>query len=576
MTLQQHLNIVKNKIGLVSGSLRVSEYDDAQELISASIDPDTWNINISLRTDFNPIQDRRQRAYARKKSITDGKKTVLEDILHHELAHWEMPFGSGKGCPFDIYHHDLILEAVKKELPQEKKNLASYITNMFEDLMINPRVKEYKGDFSGQVLFWDQQGISCKAKGQKGFTPLYQAFVELNMHLFGDNADRSLLKRYGLKNEKVEQAVAKVIQELHLPKAIQDTAPLFVQEQWSLMAERFTRSLLPLLDQQPTEKLSAFSASDSDQKQPAGNGLEQKLGTKEGKEEVAYQRYAHGKPQSPNITSHEQLDALYQCLARAIPVKVEAMTRQQSLPIAPLTLRPFDEDTDDPRKARPKLYLDDEGKLTLGYQRQPLTVVEKAKIQRRSFPSFKMIMLDNSESMQKGIDGNQGSTTFIPWGDNSKYHFALLGFYGIERFLQEQGIAQYIDHGLSLFSSSTRYSEGRFQDLHQLRKLALAPEFGETALGIEPLVQALQGKESFVLSLSDGEIQNWDKVKKPFLQAVSSNHFAHIQIGNKNKFTENLEAAQLPVFYVTKGSDLAQLMVTIATDTYKRFTHETS
>ncbi len=577
----QELHRIKNKIGLVGGSLTVKEYDDAEQNVAAHINPQNWGIEITLKKGFEPITDRRQKAYAKKKNIQDGKQVLLEDILHHELAHWELPFTSGRGCPYDPYNHDLIVEAVKKALPQEKQAHAGYVANAFEDLMINPRCREFKGDFSGQVLFWDNEGIATKEKGHEHFTPFYEAFVKLNMHLFGVNADRALLKRHYGNDKKIEKAVQGVVHDLHLPENIQDTSPLFIKQQWPSMATAFARNLADLLDEAPKERLSAFSregqGTGQEEKQQAGNGVEQKAGTREGKEEIAYGRYAGNQPLSPNIVSHEQLDSLYRKLARDIPVHVEAITREQNLSLGPLNFRPFDEETDDIRKVKPtKLYLDDDGKLTFGYERQPLSVTAKEKIQRKSFPDFKMVVLDNSGSMKEGIDGNEGNTAYIPWGDNSKYHYALLGFYGIENFLQNQGIAQYIGHGLSLFSSSTRFEESRFEDIQRLRKLALSPEFGNTRLDARTLVNALRGRESFVLSLSDGEIANWSSAKAEFEQLAKDNYFAHIQIGGKNQFTQDLEAQGFPVFYVRSGDELSHLMVNVATDTYKGVLHETT
>ena len=575
MTLTQELNQIKNRIGLVNGSLTINEYDDAQENITACINPKNWNIEFNLKTGYEPIQDRRQKAYARKKKIKDGKRQMLEDILYHELGHWELPFTSGFGCPYDDYHHDLIKEAVKQGLPEEKQQQAHYVANAFEDLFNNTRCREFTGNFAGQVLFFDEQGTKLQGKG---YTPFYEAFVKLNMLLWGDNIDKALVKRQFKNDRKVDSAVAEAVRELDLSEKEDITQRLFDKRKWPEMAEKFARILAPLLDEAPKERLSAYQSPNGNDgqekgdKENAGNGIEAKLPTKEGKENVAYQRYKNGNGLSPNIETFEQLDLLYRQLARAIPVRVEAMTREQSMAIAPLNYRPFEDEKDDIRRVKPtKLYLVD-GEITLGYQRMPLTITGKSKIQKRDFPDFKMVVLDSSGSMKDGVDGNPGDKTFIPWGDRSKYHYALLGFYGIEQFLQAQGIAQYIGHGLSLFSSSTRYEESKFPDLHRLRKLALSPEFGNTRLDAGTLANALKGRESFVLSISDGEVENWESAKPQFLELAKNNSYGHIQIGSRNGFSGDLESAGLPVFYVGSGDELSKLMVNIAEDSYKRFT----
>jgi len=579
--LRQKLYEQKNRVGLVGGTVEVEEYDEMEHPVSASISPKGWNIQVSIRKGFNPIKDRRQRAYARVKKIEDGLETL---ILHvgglHEPAHWELPVDSDKGCPYDVYNHDKIFEAVKKTLHDDKKQHAGLLTNAFEDTIINPRCKEWNEDFSGQVLFWDWEGINAKEKGLENYTHLYEAFVKLNMYLWGDNVDRALLKRHYSNDKKVDNAVQKVIADLGLQEDIQDTVCLFNKQRWPVMAERFTRNLADLLENQPPiERLSAFdsgegNSDDSEQKDQPGNGLEQKAGTREGKEEIAFGRYASDEEQSINITSYEQLDSLYRRLAKDIPVQVEAMTRKHSLEISPLNYRAFDPEIDDPAKIKPsKIVLNDEG-INFGVPNQPLIISEKSKIQRRSFPDFKMIVLDNSGSMAEAPDGsdNVGRTSFIPWGDNSKYHFALLGFYGVENFLQRQGIAQYINHGLSLFSSQTRYKESNFQGLDEVRKQALSPDWGVTSLDSKVLTDALSGRESFVLSISDGAIGNWGSVKSEFETLARNNYFAHIQIGGRTSFTTDLESWEIPVFYVSSGEDLSKLMVNVTKDAYEKFT----
>lgn len=580
--LRQILSRKQNEVGLVGGKVNVEEYDEMEHDIEAYIEPQGWNTTVKIRKGFNPVQDRRQKAYARKKGIENGLETLVTHVgALHEPAHWELPVNSGKGCPFDIYYHDKILEAVKSALPEDKKGHASYLANVFEDTIINPRCREFNGDYSGQVLFWDNEGNRVnKKQGQKGFTPVYEAFVKLNMHLWGDNVDRALLKRHYRNNLEVDSAVEKIVDGLHLPENIQDTSILFKKDKWSSMARLFTKHLVPLLDEAPTERPSAYSqngqGSGQGEEQQAGNGIEKKMGTQDGREEVAFGRYASNDKHSPNFTDFQQLDSLYRRMARAIPVNVEAMTREQGVKIAPLNYRSFDEETDDVSAIKPTKLIISENGLTFGVPKQPLTVIARSKMQKKSFPNFKMVMLDNSGSMREAVDGsgNVGNTNFIPWGDRSKYHFGLLGFYGVENFLQKQGIAQYINHGLALFSSNTRYKEAGFSGIDEVRKHALCPDWGGTNIDSGVLRKALEGKQSFVLSISDGEIGDWSSERESVRKLFENNYFAHVQIGSGTTFTNDLESWGKPVFYVNSGDDLSRLMVDVTKDTYRRFTRE--
>lgn len=585
--LEQKLNQEKNKYGLVGAKpAKVREFDDADYNISAHINPNDWGIEVNLKTGYEPIQDTRQKIYAKVKKIKDALETIVLQVgSGHEVAHWELPFDSGKGCPTDVYNHDKILEGIKKGLSADKQQHAGYLANAFEDTIINPRVKEYFGDFSGQVLFWDGEGLRAQKKTkQKGFTPLYEAFVKINMHLWGDQWDNGFLKRHYTDDKKVSKAVKDVIKSLNLEKGIKDTTPLFNKSKWSIMAENYAKAMSDLLDEMPEERMSAYDSGQGDsggqegnqEKQKAGNGIEEKVNTKDGKEQIAYGRYASGEEQSPNFESFEQLDSLYQRLARDIPVKVEAITRDSSMEISPLNFRSFDLEKDNPLKIKTsKFFLDDNG-LSFGYPNQQLSINYKQKIQRKSFPDFKMVIVDNSGSMKFDLnDGdNIGSTSFIPWGDQSKYHYALLGYYGIENFLQKQGIAPYIEHGISLFSSETRLEKGNYNDLVKTRKLLLSPDWGSTNMDADALKKALEGKESFMLSISDGSVDNWNSEKSGIKKLAEQNYYAHIQLGGKTQMTKDLESWGMPVFYVSDGNDLSKLMVDITKNAYHPFVQE--
>ncbi len=67
--VRQKLTMEKNKIGLVGSLISIKEYDKAENDVSAHINPQNWNIEISVKKGFSPIQDKRQKAYARKNKI---------------------------------------------------------------------------------------------------------------------------------------------------------------------------------------------------------------------------------------------------------------------------------------------------------------------------------------------------------------------------------------------------------------------------------------------------------------------------------------------------------------------------
>src|SRR3989338_941044 len=93
--LNYELNKQIKKQGLVNAKVKVEEYEDAKHNISACINTRNWEVKVTLKTGYEPIQDSRQKAYAKIKKIENGLETM---VLHigglHEVAHWELPLGS--------------------------------------------------------------------------------------------------------------------------------------------------------------------------------------------------------------------------------------------------------------------------------------------------------------------------------------------------------------------------------------------------------------------------------------------------------------------------------------------------
>ena len=88
-----------------------------------------------------------------------------------------------------------------------------------------------------------------------------------------------------------------------------------------------------------------------------------------------------------------------------------------------------------------RILLDDHGKPCFSVPRGYIEHTVRYKTSRTSYPELNIAVLDTSISMTEGAnDQGQGRTHIVPWGDNSKYHYAILTYYGIEKALHRMGV----------------------------------------------------------------------------------------------------------------------------------------
>ncbi|MEK6862929.1 MAG: hypothetical protein AABW57_02075 [Nanoarchaeota archaeon] len=577
LELEQHLNELKNRIGLVGGPLRLIYLEESEDNIKAGIRPEDWHTEILVRESWSPTPDKKSKDYAKKKKIKNPLKKVLEDIIYHETGHWELTRDSGYGCPYSIELHSEILDGVTKALKEKKKEsdaivnplygqtLKDYVANTLEDVIDNLNCTNHT-DFSGQVLFWYDQGLKAKKYGE-----FYDAFVRLNMELIGSKEDKKLLRRFYNKNPikrlKVIRAVNDVKNNLALKKKKQENIEtLFNKNNWNDIAYKYTLAVADLLDEAPKEKL--FGTGETQ--------FSKKLAQPGEIEKIARKRFEAGKSQPSYLTSFEYLDALYRNLAKDIIIKVDEFTREISFPLAPYGNRAFDIEKDDPRKIRlSRASLTSQGNLELQVPRNYIPFKGEFRKPEKNFPNLKIVLLDTSGSMKEHLTNEQGiilnpeAEEEKQWTSTSKYHYALIGFYGIKNYLIRQGIAPYVDSSLINFSDENIASGRKDMDSREINKLALSPQFGGTEINPSVLEKQLQG-DAFILSLSDGEIENWSSIKQEYEKIVKDRPYVHIQIGSKNQFTKDLEKANIPVQYVTKGDELAKLMIDLTKSNYSR------
>lgn len=581
--LEQHLNELKNRIGLVGGPLKLIYLEESDNNIKASIRPEDWHTEILVKEGWNPTPDKKSKEYSKKNKIKNPLKKVLEDITYHETGHWELPRDSGYGCPYSIELHSEILDGITKGLKEKKKDpdaitdqlsgetLKDYVANALEDVINNLNCTQHT-DFSGQVLFWYDQGLKAKK-----YNEFYEAFVKLNMDLFGDKDAKKLLKKFYSRNPvkklKVNKAVNNVKRDLGLKKKKQDNLEiLFNKRNWNNIAYKYTLAMADLLDEMPKEKL--FGTGESK--------FSKQIKQPDQIEKISRERFEAGKPKPNYLTSFEYLDSLYRSLSKDITVKVDELSREISFPLAPYGNRKFDVEQDDPGRIRlSRASLNSEGELELQVPRDYVPFKGQFRKPEKSFPKLKVVLLDTSGSMKKSLTDEQGivlnpeAEKEKQWTSNSKYHHALIGFYGIKNYLIRQGIAPYVDSSLINFSDENITSGKKEMDSMEINKLALSPQFGGTQIDPSVLEKQLQDS-SFILSISDGEIENWSSIKEDYKKTVKNRPYVHIQIGNKNQFTRDLEKIGVPVKYVENGDELSKLMIDLTRSYYSGGKNEKS
>ncbi len=568
-TLQERLEKKKNEIGLVGIRLNFSRPREGKG-ISEHITNSCDEIVVQIRRDLDLAPDEQTKEYVRKREIKDPVETVATDLLYHGCGHRELPTETGLGCPYTVENHDRILSGVARALKEVKKEgLESYMANAFEDVLDNTNAKQHTAH-AGQILFWNNEGL----ENNNRYTDFYEAFVKVNLSLMGEAKDATLLRRFYKNNEKTQKAVKEFTNYLKQKLQAQflvrtDKKPaqfkkLFDKTQWEEYAYMFTKALAPLMDEQP--KMRMCFGENPGEPTP----FDKQIQLPEVQEKLAEGRYKAGLQPSEHTNPVVQLDALYRKISRAIPVKTTEYTQATGFPLVRYGRRtPAEEESVKVSRVR-GIGFNDQGDLSVRVARHVIQHPAEYKHMPRNFPKLKIAIVDTSSSMADSPkeDNNVGNKSFIPWGDNSKYHYALKGLYGINNFLEKQGVAPYVQFEAIVFSGSTRTSGKRKFRSEEERKLLLRMPSGGTSLDTK-LLQTSTTERCFLISVSDRDIANWDSVKEEYKKVVEGTDYCHIHIGSKNQFTKDLEKWGVTVKYVKGDEDLSRLMIDAASKYYR-------
>ncbi|MDO8509409.1 MAG: hypothetical protein Q7S27_07045 [Nanoarchaeota archaeon] len=500
---------------------------------------------------------------------------VVRDLTRHEENHRGRK--GYHGCPRNLeFHVKKIIEPISSVLAEKGFSQADfhYSANAFEDTVLHLDLS-HGFSLDGIIDAYVDSGKSSK------FTQFMEAHLRLNALLWGNKRQKAKLRLYFtdkvedrskiidvLKNFLSKTGLSKMKKERDR-KGMRDY--LNNEENWPSVAKIYAEEFSKLMA--PGYAMPLFNHSGKGtnrnlvpQVPEDGNKFDREMNTREYKKQRINEAYKSNQKTPAWMNSFEALDLLYQSLAERLNINVSSFTRQSQSPVFHYGSRPFDPEIDNLRHT--KLGFNEIGKVELKkkphYETEPL----EEKILPRGFPEFRFLLLDTSGSMASNPDNGieVGNKLNIPWGDNSKYHYQLLAWYGLLRYLKENNLLKQTGISLGAFASSTIVKHG----LEESKKLALNPTFGNsTNIDLDSIKNIFKDQNMLLGTISDGIIDNWSDIKEDFLKGAKRHNYFHIQIGNPTEMSNDVEKAGLFVGKIKNARDIAQTAVNITDSIYR-------
>ena len=569
-----------------NSSMRLNVVADAK-CIGGSIHNISKHINIDVPYNWNPSQFTRVHRFARLSRNSDLRISETGDVAIHEVGHDKLPNDvDGLGCPQDIEYKEIAVDAVVRGMLENNKfsqNGAAYLENTISDVINNINGSKYTR-FDGLTAYLGEQGELNEGK----YSLLFEAFTKLNMELWGNNMQKIFLKKYYTNNQKVEDAVQSCIKELNLGTNKEDNIKiLFNKDEWDNIYYIFSKHLSKLMDAPAPEILfgsgsdgkgyavpASFDDSGNIDPEKVNDPMLKKVLDKDNMKKSLVKRNAQGKSIPSFVDNWSALDMLYQGLASEIYIKAETMQKGESMPIASIQSRIFDPDKDNLEKIIfGKILIDDSGAPALAVPRTYLEHAVKYKKSIKSYPELNIALLDISTSMLQSSNGSGvGHKHIIPWGDSSKYHYAVLAYYGVEKALHRLGVGVKTKYNVITFAEDTEStgSVGYYDDIRKQR--ILNPTFGNST-NIDPdvLLKECREEGSILMTISDGEIHNWSSIKNQFKNVIKDKFYVHFQIGAETKATQDLLSWGATVIPITNARDLPRKAIDVAKAFYKNY-----
>lgn len=537
--------------GAHEGQINIQEFNEKPSF-EASTHMKTKEIDLK----YNPEYENKNQ----------GKtKIITRDITRHEINHHK--YKGLNGCPKNLEKHvELFYEPMAEVLLEKgfSHEDVKYVTNTLEDTILHKDLnKEFALD--GISYFFEEVGNSQEKNKQrkKKFTEFYEAHVKLNMSLWGNKQQKKLLKKFYTHNKEITEVMKSFLEKTQDYDFLdennwKDIAKIYAEEFSKLMKPEYA---LPLLNHSG----KGTKGKESEEVEE-GNVFDKQMKTKEFKKQRIKKAYSSGQ-ETPNwMDSFEAMDLLYESLAQKLEIKAKTFTEEKQMPVVHYGKRDFNPEKDNLKHTT--FGIDDNGKIGLKKKRWHYDIPIEIKRKPMSFPKMRFGLLDTSSSMEDDVHGgdNVGNTKIIPWGDKSKYHYALLGWYGFLEYLKQNHLMKQSNIDLANFSRETFVGKG----LSEAKKAALTPQFDGTNIDLDSINYFFEGRDNLIFTISDGGINNWSSIKDNFIENAKKHQYFHLQIGDSTSTTKDLENAGLYVECISNAQDLANKTIDLTDKLFRK------
>ncbi len=564
---------------------------------------------------------------------TSCEKILLHEIWHWKKEELLKKIGCptdiiNLGKNLDACYKALENKNFFKDVTDDKLKVlyAKDFANMFEDVLVNANLF-YEDLFDGlSVVYYDM------GKKSNSYPLLGEAFIKLQMKLMNSKIDEDLISNFYSKDKNQIREIETVIDKTLEEMTVKDLPLKNVVEKfrnidlWANMAYVFTYNMCDLMEKNKdssgqegsSDKDEEDSEKEQEDKNKKGKGkketkkekgsfdseenkeenknddeennngsfseekdqtmglvksLDDKLTEKEEKQIISH--FASNGMGPPSFMSNEKVLKLnYDDLASEVVIKAKTKKEGFQMPLTPITHDLFDVKEHDFQEidfSKPVVDLESRFDNNINFSVPDLqyTIESPYTKKKERLPDI-MWLIDCSGSMADG-GGNNILNDGKFWGEQSKYHYALLGLFGSIKWLKSQKIAPYLKYNVTMFSNATKTSGwNNYGQLSKSLDVCWTPQFGGTSIDLSVLESQLQKDPSVILFMSDGAIDNWERIKDSFRNLTEKHIVSYIQIKSKTQTGEDLAKWGKQVYTINKSEDLNDLIIDLTKQSYKK------